>query len=179
MTGPVNQGPGLRVGPIRHFASEEKMTMRTFDFAPLFRSTVGFDRVTQLLDAVTREETGNGYPPYNIEKTSDDTYRVVMAVAGFGENDITITQHENTLIVAGRQAEQNEPAQFLYRGIAGRAFERRFELADFIRVEGAKLANGLLNIELKREVPEEKKPRSIKVVNAQPQPAQPQLQAAE
>lgn len=153
--------------------------MRSFDFAPLFRSTVGFDRVTQLLDAVTREETGNGYPPYNIEKTSDDSYRVVMAVAGFGENDIAITQHENTLIVAGRQAEQNEPAQYLHRGIAGRAFERRFELADFIRVEGAKLANGLLSVELKREVPEEKKPRTIKVVGSQPQTVQPQLQAAE
>ena len=152
--------------------------MRSFDFTPLFRSTVGFDRMTQLLDAVTREDSGNGYPPYNIEKTGEDSYRVVMAVAGFTDDDLNITQHENTLIVAGRQAEPTEPAQYLYRGIAGRAFERRFELADFIRVEGARLANGLLNIELRREVPEEKKPRSIKVVGQSASKA-PQLQAAE
>jgi molecular chaperone IbpA len=145
--------------------------MRSFDFSPLFRSTVGFDRVTSLLDAVTREEN-TGYPPYNIEKTAEDAYRIVLAVAGFGDADLDITQHQNTLTVTGKQLEQNGDKQFLYRGIAGRAFERRFELADYIKVAGAKLSNGLLNIELVREVPEEKKPRQIKIgageVNEQP-----------
>lgn len=138
--------------------------MRNFDFAPLFRSSVGFDRVTNLLDSLTREENGQTYPPYNIEKLSDDSYRIVMAVAGFSEQDVEITQHENSLIVAGKQAERAEQVEYLHRGIAGRAFERRFELADFIKVTGAKLANGLLNIELVREVPEEKKPRTIPVM---------------
>ncbi|MEO8559165.1 MAG: Hsp20 family protein [Rhodospirillales bacterium] len=136
--------------------------MRSFDFSPLFRSTVGFDRVTSLLDAVTREEN-SGYPPYNIEKTAEDSYRIVLAVAGFGDGDLDIVQHQNTLTVTGKQAEPNGDKQFLYRGIAGRAFERRFELADYIKVAGAKLANGLLSIELAREVPEEKKPRQIKI----------------
>jgi len=136
--------------------------MRSFDFSPLFRSTVGFDRVTSLLDAVTREEN-TGYPPYNIEKTAEDAYRIVLAVAGFSDADLDIVQHQNTLTVTGKQAEQNGDKQFLYRGIAGRAFERRFELADYIKVAGAKLANGLLSIELTREVPEEKKPRQIKI----------------
>ena len=142
--------------------------MRNFDFAPLFRSSVGFDRVTNLLDSLTREENGQTYPPYNIEKLSDDSYRIVMAVAGFSEQDVEITQHENSLIVAGKQAERAEQVEYLHRGIAGRAFERRFELADFIKVKGAKLANGLLNIELVREVPEEKKPRTIPVVTDAP-----------
>jgi molecular chaperone IbpA len=136
--------------------------MRSFDFSPLFRSTVGFDRVTSLLDAVTREEN-SGYPPYNIEKTSEDSYRIVLAVAGFGDNDLDITQHQNTLTVTGKQVDQQADKQFLYRGIAGRAFERRFELADYIKVAGANLANGLLSIDLVREVPEEKKPRQIKI----------------
>jgi len=136
--------------------------MRSFDFSPLFRSTVGFDRVTSLLDAVTREEN-SGYPPYNIEKTAEDAYRIVLAVAGFGDADLDITQHQNTQTVTGKQLEQNADKQFLYRGIAGRAFERRFELADYIKVAGAKLSNGLLNIELVREVPEEKKPRQIRI----------------
>lgn len=141
--------------------------MRTFDFAPLFRSTVGFDRMMQMLDAAPRDEAG-GYPPYNIEKTGDDSYRIVMAVAGFAEGDINITQHENSLIVTGKQAERSDEAKYLYRGIAGRAFERRFELADFIRVAGAKLVNGLLHIDLVREVPEEKKPRVIPVLGEKP-----------
>lgn len=154
--------------------------MRSFDFSPLFRSTVGFDRVTSLLDAVTREEN-SGYPPYNIEKTSDDSYRIVLAVAGFGEGDLEVVQHQNTLVVTGKQVEQQGDKQFLYRGIAGRAFERRFELADFIKVAGAKLTNGLLNIELVREVPEEKKPRQIKIgagVDGGPQIEQPKIQQA-
>lgn len=150
--------------------------MRSFDFSPLFRSTVGFDRVTSLLDAVTREEN-TGYPPYNIEKTAEDAYRIVLAVAGFGDADLDIVQHQNTLTVTGKQAEPNGDKQFLYRGIAGRAFERRFELADYIKVAGAKLENGLLSIELVREVPEEKKPRQIKI-GAGVQNEQPKIQQA-
>ena len=151
--------------------------MRSFDFTPLFRSTVGFDRMTNLLDAVTREEN-TGYPPYNIEKTAEDAYRIVLAVAGFGDDDLEITQHQNTLIVAGKQVDQNPgDKQFLYRGIAGRAFERRFELADYIKVAGAKLTNGLLSIELVREVPEEKKPRQIKIGGVE-QNQQPKIQQA-
>ncbi len=150
--------------------------MRSFDFSPLFRSTVGFDRVTSLLDAVTREEN-SGYPPYNIEKTAEDAYRIVLAVAGFGDADLDIVQHQNTLTVTGKQVEQNGEKQFLYRGIAGRAFERRFELADYIKVAGAKLANGLLSIELVREVPEEKKPRQIKIGEGV-QSEQPKIQQA-
>ena len=151
--------------------------MRSFDFTPLFRSTVGFDRMTNLLDAVTREENV-GYPPYNIEKTAEDAYRIVLAVAGFGDEDLEITQHQNTLIVSGKQVEQNSgDKQYLYRGIAGRAFERRFELADYIKVAGAKLTNGLLNVELVREVPEEKKPRQIKIGGVE-QNQQPKIQQA-
>ena len=142
--------------------------MRSFDFAPLYRSTVGFDRMTNLLDSITREDSGQSYPPYNIEKTGQDAYRIVMAVAGFADNDVEITQHDNTLIVAGKQAERAEQVEYLHRGIAGRAFERRFELADFIKVKSATLANGLLNVELVREVPEEKKPRTIKVASHAP-----------
>ncbi len=143
--------------------------MRSFDFSPLFRSTVGFDRVTSLLDAVTREEN-SGYPPYNIEKTAEDAYRIVLAVAGFGENDLDITQHQNTLTVTGKQVEQNGDKQFLYRGIAGRAFERRFELADHIQIDGARMENGLLHIDLKREIPEALKPRKVQVSGAKSQP---------
>ena len=142
--------------------------MRSFDFAPLYRSTVGFDRMTNLLDSITREDSGQSYPPYNIEKTGQDAYRIVMAVAGFADNDVEITQHDNTLIVAGKQAERAEQVEYLHRGIAGRAFERRFELADFIKVKSATLANGMLNVELVREVPEEKKPRTIKVASNAP-----------
>ena len=148
--------------------------MRSFDFSPLFRSTVGFDRVTSLLDAVTREEN-SGYPPYNIEKTGDNAYRIVMAVAGFADSELNVTQKENELLVTG-QSSSNGPAapaqddkQYLYRGIAGRNFDRRFQLADHVKVVGAKLANGLLTIELQREIPEEKKARAIPVVaDAQP-----------
>lgn len=142
--------------------------MRTFDFSPLFRSTVGFDRVMNLADALMREDAGNGYPPYNIEKLGEDSYRITMAVAGFGESDLNITQHDNTLTVAGKQAEREEEVKYLHRGIASRAFERRFELADYIKVKGARLSNGLLHVELVREVPEEKKPRVIAIEGEAP-----------
>ena len=135
--------------------------MNTFDFTPLFRSTVGFDRLTRLLES--RLDESNGYPPYNIEQTGEDAYKIVMAVAGFGEGDLSITQQANTLLISGKQEKPAEDRKYLYRGIAARAFERRLELADHIKVTGASLVNGVLNIDLVREVPEAMKPRQIKI----------------
>ncbi|MGE0255243.1 MAG: Hsp20 family protein [Alphaproteobacteria bacterium] len=141
--------------------------MRTYDLTPLFRSTVGFDHVSRLLDAAfSGVDEGTSYPPYNIEKLGENEYRVTMAVAGFGEDDIEITQHQNTLSIKGKAKQADEQVQTLYRGIAGRAFERRFELADYVHVTGAKLVNGLLQVELAREVPEAMKPRTIAVQRA-------------
>ena len=140
--------------------------MRTFDYSPFYRATVGFDRVFDLLDTVAGQSnaTANGYPPYNIEKAGDNAYRIVMAVAGFAEAELNVTQKENELLVTGQAAANGQDEkQYLYRGIAGRNFERRFQLADHVKVTGAKLANGLLTIELQREIPEEKKPRAIPV----------------
>ncbi|MDG5494252.1 Hsp20 family protein [Niveispirillum sp. SYP-B3756] len=138
--------------------------MRSYDLSPLFRSTVGFDRVTRLLEAAMNgEDNGSAYPPYNIEKLGDDNYRISMAVAGFAIDDIDITAHPNLLIVQGKAKEQ-EGGTFLHRGIAGRAFERRFQLADHIRVTEANLENGLLHISLVREVPETLKPRTIPII---------------
>ena len=143
--------------------------MRGFDYSPFYRATVGFDRVFDLLDNVAGQ-TANGYPPYNIEKAGDNAYRIVMAVAGFAEAELNVTQKENELLVTGQTAQNGQDdKQYLYRGIAGRNFERRFQLADHVKVVGAKLANGLLTIELQREIPEEKKARAIPVVaSAQP-----------
>jgi molecular chaperone IbpA len=139
--------------------------MRGFDYSPFYRATVGFDRVFDLLDNVAGQNTGNGYPPYNIEKAGENAYRIVMAVAGFSEAELSLTQKENELVVTGQTAPNGEDGrQYLYRGIAGRNFERRFQLADHVKVAGAKLANGLLTIELQREIPEEKKPRAISIV---------------
>ena len=138
--------------------------MRTFDYSPFYRASVGFDRVFDLLDSVSSHAGSNGYPPYNIEKAGDNAYRIVMAVAGFGETELNVTQKETELLVTG-QTRQNgdDQKQYLYRGIAGRNFERRFQLAEHVKVAGAKLANGLLTIELQREIPEEKKPRAIQI----------------
>jgi molecular chaperone IbpA len=136
--------------------------MTSFDFSPLFRSTIGFDRLGRMLDQALVDE-GSSYPPYNIEKTGEDAYRITMAVAGFGEDEISIVTQENTLHVSGKAKAADEQSEFLYRGIAGRAFERRFQLADHIKVVGAQLVNGLLHVELVREVPEAKRPRTIKV----------------
>jgi len=148
--------------------------MRSFDYSPLFRATVGFDRVFDLLDNVV-DNSGSGYPPYNIEKVGENAYRITMAVAGFAESDLSIVQQENTLTVSGRiQATDKEQPQYLHRGIGTRAFERKFELADYVKVSGAKLANGLLHVELQREVPEARKPRTI-AINGENRP---QLQAA-
>ncbi|MEK9726231.1 MAG: Hsp20 family protein [Rhodospirillaceae bacterium] len=137
--------------------------MRTIDFSPLFRHSVGFDRLQRLADAALQGDSGaSSYPPYNIEQLGEDGYRITMAVAGFGEADLDVTVNENTMVITGKQPEA-EDVTYLHRGIAGRAFERRFELADHIKVTGANLVNGLLQVELAREVPEEKKPRSIAI----------------
>lgn len=134
----------------------------TFDFSPLFRSSIGFDRMLSALEAASRVESIDNWPPYDIAKTGEDDYRITMAVAGFGESDLTITQEQNMLLVSGQKAGE-DAGEYLHRGIAGRAFERRFELADHVKVGGASLANGLLTIDLKREIPEEMKPRRIEI----------------
>ncbi len=134
-----------------------------FDFTPYRRSTVGFDRLFDFLESASRSETDN-YPPFDLEKLSDDSYRITLAVAGFKAEEIDITARQNLLVITGRKAEaRNKDGSFLHMGIATRAFERRFELADFVRVEKADLADGLLAIELVREIPEAMKPRKISV----------------
>ncbi|MGA3398807.1 MAG: Hsp20 family protein [Acetobacteraceae bacterium] len=137
--------------------------MTTYDFAPLFRTAIGFDRLARLMDTAVSSAEAPSYPPYNIEKTGDDTYRMTMAVAGFRPEDLDITVKENTLVVSGRVSGEGSSGEVLYRGIAGRAFERRFVLADHIVVEGANLENGLLYVGLKRVVPEALKPRKIAI----------------
>ena len=138
--------------------------MRTYDFAPLLRSSIGFENLNRLVDLATRGE-GEAYPPYNIEKLSDEGYRISIAVAGFSRDEIEIVAQDNVLTVAGRAAEgaEGDTREFLHRGIAKRAFERRFQLADTIRITGARYADGLLDIELVREVPEHKKARKIAI----------------
>jgi molecular chaperone IbpA len=141
------------------------MVMDRFDFSPLYRSTIGFDRLTRLVDAATRvDSTAVAYPPYNIERTGEDAYRLTMAVAGFSPAELDITVQENTLLVTGKaQKEDDDTGGYLHRGIARRAFERRFSLADHMKVMGASLDNGLLHVDVVREVPEAAKPRTIKI----------------
>ena len=146
--------------------------MRHVDFSPLYRSTVGFDRLFTMLDSLAQPESAQTYPPYNIERTGEDAYRISMAVAGFAEADINIEAHRNVLTVKGERKEENgEGSELLYRGIASRAFERRFQLADHVEVVGATLKNGLLHIDLKCSVPEELKPRKIDIKAASAKPA--------
>ncbi|HLJ63882.1 MAG TPA: Hsp20 family protein [Stellaceae bacterium] len=143
--------------------------MTGFDFSPLFRSTIGFDRLARLADIATRGEGGNvSYPPYNIEVTGDNTYRLTMAVAGFGPQDIELTAEEGELRVTGKASADRAETRYLYRGLARRAFERHFHLADHLKVTGASLDNGLLHIELQREVPEALKPRRIAISTGTP-----------
>lgn len=138
--------------------------MRAYDFAPLHRATVGFDRVADLMDRVLTSEVNHStYPPYNIEKTADDAYRISVAVAGFSEADLNVEQRENALIVAAKKADTGEERTYLHRGIATRAFEKRFHLADHVRVTEASHADGMLHIDLVREVPEALKPRTIAI----------------
>ncbi|MFT6530730.1 MAG: molecular chaperone IbpA [Limimaricola cinnabarinus] len=147
--------------------------MRNFDLAPLYRATVGFDQVADLMDRVLAgEPTQNNYPPYNIEKTDESGWRISIAVAGFGADDLAVEVRENTLIVTARKAEDDaEGRTFLHRGIATRAFERRFHLADHVRVTGASHLDGMLHIDLVREVPEALKPRRIEIASQKPQDA--------
>jgi molecular chaperone IbpA len=143
--------------------------MRSYDLTPLLRSTVGFDRMARVMDSLARmDEQSVGYPPYNIEKLGEDNYRITMAVAGFGEDEIEITALDGSLVVRGeaKAQEEQEGSTYLHRGIARRAFERRFDLAEFIKVTGASLENGLLHIELVREVPEARKPRTIEITGS-------------
>ena len=140
----------------------------TYDFAPLFRTAIGFDRLARLADSAAEAAGTQAYPPYNIEKTGDDSYRLTMAVAGFGPENIEIVVKDNTLFVTGRPAEDASKVELLHRGIAGRGFERRFVLADHIVVDGADLTHGLLHVGLKRVVPEALKPRRITIGAAQP-----------
>jgi molecular chaperone IbpA len=137
--------------------------MTTFDFAPLFRTAIGFDRLARLVDTAASNAEASGYPPYNIEKLGDENYRLTMAVAGFRPEELDLVVKENTLVITGRPAGETQKHEVLYRGIAGRAFERRFVLADHIVVDGADLNNGLLHVGLKRVVPEALKPRRIEV----------------
>jgi molecular chaperone IbpA len=150
----------------RSILLKEDMAMDRFDFSPLFRSTIGFDRLARLVDL---DNTAPTYPPYNIEKTGDDAYRLTIAVAGFSPEEIDVTVHENSLLVTGRAKKEEGNGRYLHRGIARRVFERRFSLADHIKVAGANLVNGMLHVDLVREVPEAMKPRKIAIVAEQPE----------
>ena len=138
--------------------------MRSYDLTPLYRSSVGFDRLFDLLDTAGKVET-TGYPPYNIERVTENDYRITLAVAGFAEADLDIESRENVLTIKGARGDEEPTREFLHQGIAGRSFERRFQLAEHVRVTGASLENGLLNIELAREIPEAMKPRKIAITN--------------
>jgi len=154
--------------------------MRHVDFSPLYRSTVGFDRLFTMLDSLGQPETAQTYPPYNIERTGENAYRISMAVAGFSEDEISIEAHRNVLTVKGERKEEGdgEGSELLYRGIASRAFERRFQLADHVEVEGATLKNGLLFVDLKRNIPEELKPRKIAIAQSSDKAKQIEAKAA-
>ena len=144
--------------------------MDRFDFSPLFRSTIGFDRLMRLVDTATHVDgAAPSYPPYNIEKTGEEAYRLTMAVAGFSPDELDVTVQENSLMVTGKSKGEGEDSRYLHRGIARRAFERRFSLADHIKVTGASLDNGMLHVDLVHEVPEAAKPRKIAIGGTHPQ----------
>jgi molecular chaperone IbpA len=137
--------------------------MRTFDFSPLYRSAVGFDRMMSLLDAAQKNGATDSFPPYNIEKTGEDAYQITLAVAGFGIHDLNMEIREGQLVIVGKGDNDGDDAEYLHRGIARRAFERRFQLADHVEVKGADLKDGLLVVDLLREIPEAMKPRRIEI----------------
>ena len=137
--------------------------MTTFDFSPLYRNSVGFDRLASMLSTASRQEQGNGYPPYNIRTMGEDHYQITMAIAGFAEEDLNIITEQNRLVATGKRENEEEAGEYLHRGIATRSFERRFNLADHVKVINASLENGLLHIDLERELPEAMKPRTIKI----------------
>ena len=153
--------------------------MRIFDLAPLYRNTVGFDRLFSMLDSGSSVDTAPTYPPYNIERTGETDYRITVAVAGFTPAELAIESKENSLSIRGEKADVQsaERSQVLYRGIAARAFERRFQLADHVEVKGARLENGLLHVDLVRNVPEAKKPRTISISTGEPANAPAQVEA--
>ncbi len=141
--------------------------MRHVDFTPLYRSTIGFDRLAGLLDSALSAETSQpGYPPYNIEKTGDDSYRISVAVAGFSDDELSVEMRDGQLVISGRKVEEDGERTYLHRGIAARAFEKRFQLADHVRAVSATAQDGLLHVDLVREVPDALKPRSIPIANA-------------
>ncbi len=138
--------------------------MTTFDFSPLYRTSVGFDRLASLMSSASRPEQNAGYPPYNIRSLDENQYQITMAVAGFADSDLELSTEQNVLTVSGKRAEDTEEeGNYLHRGIANRSFERRFNLADYVRVTGARLENGLLHISLEREIPEAMRPRKIEI----------------
>lgn len=137
--------------------------MRNFDLSPLYRSAIGFDRLANMLDAASRNEQQPSYPPYNIELTGENAYRISMAVAGFSQDELEILSESGNLVIRGNKAEEQVERQYLYQGIAARNFERRFQLADHVRVESATIADGLLHVDLVREIPEAMKPRRIEI----------------
>ena len=139
--------------------------MRPFDLTPLYKTSVGFDHLASMLDSLSNDGAGNGYPPYNIERIDENEYRISMAVAGFGDDDLSIVVEKNTLTVTGEKRVEIDEGDFLHRGIAARSFERRFNLADHVEVKSAELENGLLHIELIREIPEAMKPKTIAIKN--------------
>jgi len=162
---------GLRRLSQPHGASRKVMNMRTFDVSPLYRSTIGFDRLFSMLDQTPTPDGASAYPPYNVERTGEHNYRITVAVAGFSEQELSIETGENTLVIGGSkgqklEAENRPGSEFLYQGIAARAFERRFQLADNVHVTGAGLENGLLNVDLLQEIPETKKPHQIPIASA-------------
>ena len=166
----IGPAPVGAAQPILALLLQEVVLTMTYDFAPLFRTAIGFDRLARLADTAAEAATSQTYPPYNIEKTGEDAYRLTMAVAGFGPDNIEIVVKDNTLFVNGRLADDTSKSEVLHRGIAGRAFERRFVLADHIVVDGADLQHGLLHVGLKRVVPEALKPRRIAIAAAQSAP---------
>jgi molecular chaperone IbpA len=161
----------LSVDRVRVAQLRRTRTMRTFDLTPFYRSTIGFDRLFSLLDQVPGD-AATGYPPYNIERTGDNAYRISVAVSGFAQNELSIVAKENTLTIKGEKVAESgdKSAEVLYRGIAARAFERAFQLADYVQVKNASLENGLLHVDLVREIPEAKKPRAIPIGTGTPAP---------
>jgi molecular chaperone IbpA len=149
---------------------QEDMNPMRIDFSPFYRSTVGFDRLFNLLDSAASQVDAPAYPPYNIERTGENAYRITMAVAGFGENELNLETKEGVLTVTGRKVQDEEKRNFLHQGIAARSFERRFQLDEHVQVTGARLENGLLHVDLVREIPEAKRPRSIKIANGTNKP---------
>lgn len=155
--------------------------MRNIDMTPLYRATVGFDRFADMVDRVMTSDLSSqtGYPPFNIEKTAQDAYRISIAAAGFTEDDLTVEVRENALVVSAKKSDGDDARSYLHRGIATRSFEKRFHLADHVRVTGASLVNGMLDIDLKREVPEALKPRRIAISNARTVEVNPDVKSVE